>query len=101
MKKIVALVAVVPLAGCMMPDGVTQADLDAFDAAVASIGCTLATEGDYLPVELQTGMPREMVIQVAQYKVQREEAVSVENGGVRSVVGKCAPSAIATATPQT
>ncbi|WP_136441441.1 hypothetical protein [Pacificoceanicola onchidii] len=98
MKKIVLTLGAVPLlAACLPPEGTTPEDLAAFDAALASIGCELSTENHYLPMELQTGMPREMLIQVAQYKVQREEAVSIENGGVRSVVGGCAPQAVAAA----
>ncbi|MCT4609124.1 MAG: hypothetical protein N4A70_07945 [Pelagimonas sp.] len=91
MKKIAFTFAALGLtSACVMaPENVTAEDLVAFDEAVASIGCDLVGESDYLPVELQTGLTREKVIEVAQYKVAREEAVSLSNGGVRSVVGAC------------
>lgn len=89
----------VPLAGlgllsaCMMPpEGVTQVDLAVFDEAVASIGCDLVGESDYLPVELQTGLTREQVIQTAAFRVVSEQAVRLENGGVRLITGACAPA---------
>ena len=92
-KTFAAFAALTLIAACVPPEGVTPEDLAAFDEAVASIGCELNTETDYLPVELQTGMTREKLIEVAQYKVTRDEAVSLSNGGVRSIVGACAPKA--------
>ncbi|MCA0954830.1 hypothetical protein [Mameliella sediminis] len=92
MKKFAfALGAVAFVSGCILPEGVTEEDLAAFDAAVASIGCDLVNESDYLPVELQTGMPREKVVTISQYKVEQKEAVALSNGGVRLVTGTCAP----------
>ncbi|MBM2322395.1 MULTISPECIES: hypothetical protein [Marivita] len=80
------------LAACAMPpEGVTPVDLVAFDEAVASIGCDLVGESDYLPVELQTGLTREQVIQTAAFRVASEQAVKLENGGVRLITGSCAP----------
>ena len=64
---------------------------DAFDEAVASIGCDLVDETDYLPVELQTGLTREQVIEVAQFRLAAEQAVSLSNGGIRLITGACAP----------
>ncbi|MGB7318316.1 MAG: hypothetical protein WBC85_10165, partial [Planktotalea sp.] len=66
-----------------------------FDAAVASIGCDLKFESDYLPVELQTGMNREEIQAMAANKVRRGQAVALGGGGVRSTVGTCAPDATA------
>lgn len=86
-----ALVATGLVSGCFLPEGVTEEDLAAFDAAVASIGCDLVNESDYLPVELQTGMPREKVVTISQYKVEQKEAVPLSNGGVRLQTGACAP----------
>ncbi|WP_232281536.1 hypothetical protein [Sagittula stellata] len=95
MKKLFLCVPILALAGCvelgMAPKDTTPEMLAQWDAAVASIGCDLVSESDYLPVELQTGIPRPMLIEIAQYKIQKQEAVSLENGGVRSVVGACAP----------
>lgn len=94
MKKISGLcLALLAGAACVPPQGVKEADLAAFDAAVASVGCQLETERQYLAVELQTGMPRETVMEVAQYRVGRKEAVGLESGGVRLVTGSCVPPA--------
>lgn len=87
-----ALAATLVLAGCMRPEGVTDEDLVLFDAAVASVGCALRTERQYLPVELQTGMPREKIITIAQYRLSWDEARSQADGGVLLVSGPCAPS---------
>ena len=88
-----------PLAGlglltacAMPPEGVSQEALVFFDEAVASIGCELVGESDYLPVELQTGLTREQVIQTAAFRVASEDAVKRENGGVRLITGSCAPA---------
>ncbi|KAA8612895.1 hypothetical protein [Salipiger aestuarii] len=95
--KSLALLPIVALAGCgvlvMPPEGTDDADLVAFDEAVASIGCELVTEADYLPVELQTGMGREQLLQVAQYRINAGDAVVLEGGGLRLVTGRCAPAA--------
>ena len=99
MKKTLAALSALSLtAACVLPpEDVTDADLARFDAALASIGCDLVDESDYLPVELQTGLPREKVIEVAQFRIAQEQAVSLSNGGVRLVTGACAPDDTATA----
>ncbi|MBP0481946.1 hypothetical protein [Sagittula salina] len=97
MKTLFLTLPVLAVAGCvelgMTPKDTTPEMLATWDAAVASVGCSLVTEADYLPVELQTGLPREKIIEIAQYKVARKEAVSLPSGGVRSVVGVCTPPA--------
>ena len=88
-----ALGALGLVAACAMPPkGVTQQDMASFDAAVASIGCELVGESDYLPVELQTGLTREQVVEMAQFRVATEAAVALDSGGVRLITGDCAPS---------
>jgi hypothetical protein len=88
-----ALGALSLVAACEIPpQGVSQTDIANFDAAVASIGCNLVGESDYLPVELQTGLTRQQVVEVAQYRVAAEAAVNLEGGGVRLVTGDCAPT---------
>lgn len=94
-----SLRVVLPLAGLALvaacavpPEGVTPQDLAAFDEAVASIGCDLVGESDYLPVELQTGLTREQVTQTAAFRVASEEAVRLPGGGVRLTTGACAPT---------
>lgn len=94
-----AVIAIIPalLAGCVETDGTTSGPTPAqnaenFDAAVASIGCALKFESDYLPVELQTGMSREEIQKVAASKVRRGHAVALSGGGIRSTVGTCDPA---------
>jgi hypothetical protein len=99
-KTLAAFAALTLVSGCLFvlpPKDVTDEDLLNFDAALVSIGCKLETETDYLPVELQTGLTREKLIEVAQYKVELEEAVALESGGVRLITGACTPEEIATA----
>ncbi len=87
------------LAGCVETTGGTAGgptpaeNAENFDAAVASIGCDLKFESDYLPVELQTGMSREDILKVAASKVRRGQAVALSGGGIRSTIGACAPDA--------
>ena len=87
-----ALLAGLPLmAGCVLPDGVTQDDVAAFDAAVASVGCDLGTEREFIAVGFQTGIPRETLVEIAQYQLSLDRALPLSNGGVRLVTGACAP----------
>ncbi len=86
-----ACAALALLSACVLPpDGVTDEGLAMFDGAVASIGCDLVTEEDYIPVELQTGMSRREVMDVASYKTSTEEGVKLSNGGFRLRTGDCA-----------
>jgi hypothetical protein len=86
-----AIAAMGIVAGCTAPpEGTGEQDAAKFQVAVASIGCTLKTEGDYLPVELQTGLTREQSTQMAAYMVTTERAVRLEGGGIRMTTGACA-----------
>ncbi|KMK67063.1 hypothetical protein [Puniceibacterium sp. IMCC21224] len=79
------------LAACALPpQGIDKERIAVFDTAVASIGCDLVSESDYIPVELQTGLTREQVQEVAAYKLQLEEGVALSNGGFRLKTGACA-----------
>lgn len=95
LRMMSALVTVAALSGCMgmPPEGTEEADLVAFDDAVASVSCDLVTEADYLAVELQTGLMREQVQQIASYRVAGGDAVKLDNGGMRLTSGRCAPLA--------
>ena len=74
--------------------GMTMAQKSAaLDSAVASIGCDLRFESDYQPVELQTGMTREEIQQVAATKVRKGQAVALKDGGIRLTTGACAEGA--------
>ncbi|MGI3165880.1 hypothetical protein [Pseudooceanicola sp. 200-1SW] len=79
------------LAACTMPPSdLPPGAAENFNDAVASVGCVLRTERDYLPVELQTGMTREQAIALAQYKIVSGEAISLPDGAVQLTVGDCA-----------
>ena len=95
LKKSWLLLPLIATAGCLAlpPEGVDDAQLRAFDEAVASIGCNLDYEADYLPVELQTGLTREQVQQVANYRIAAGAGESTEVGGVRLTTGSCTPTA--------
>ncbi len=84
-----ALVGV--LAGCdMPPEGTSVEDVARFETAVASVGCDLIGESDYLPVELQTGLTREQSTAMAGHLVATDKAVRLSNGGIRVTTGACA-----------
>ena len=79
------------LAGCAMPpQGTTPQDLANYEAAVASIGCTLVTEPDYLAVGLQTGLTREQLLGMTQYQLAARRAESLPEGGIKLITGVCA-----------
>lgn len=82
------------LAGCgVPPQGTTPADVARFEAAVASIGCEMVSESDYLPVELQADLTREQSSALVSYMLATGKAQKLEKGGVRLVSGNCAPDA--------
>ncbi|MEO1140053.1 MAG: hypothetical protein AAFW87_11420 [Pseudomonadota bacterium] len=79
------------LAGCgIPPQGTNLQDVARFEAAVASIGCRLVTEADYLPVELQTGLTREQTTSLATYVLNTDRAARLEGGGIILTTGACA-----------
>ena len=93
-RLVPALAALALTAACALPpEGVDTAQMAAYDDAVASIGCVMKTEREYLAVELQTGMTREQTIQMGQARMATGAAVPVEGGGVMLVTGRCAPKA--------
>lgn len=84
------------LAGCdIPPEGTSEEDVARFQAAVASIGCDMVGESDYLPVELQAGLTRQQTQDLVAYHLSTEKAVLLESGGARLTVGACAPVAAA------
>lgn len=85
-------VVVTALSGCdIPPQGTNAQDVARFQAAVASIGCEMVGESDYLPVELQAGLTREQTTQLTSYHLATGKAVELETGGARLIVGDCAP----------
>ncbi len=57
---------------------------------MASVGCQLRTEREYLAVELQTGMTREQAMQMGQVRLASGAAQQIEGGGIRLTSGPCA-----------
>ncbi len=84
--------ALAALAGCLSlpPEGTTQEDLEAYDAAVVTLGCQLVSEADYGALEFQAGLSREQAIAITEQRLARDEAVRLETGGVRLTSGSCA-----------
>lgn len=89
------------LSGCMEagigalgipPATVSPEDIANYEAAVHSIGCNLITEADYAPVEIQTGMSREQVLNITQFEISAGKAAPIEGGGVQLQTGACSPT---------
>jgi hypothetical protein len=79
------------LAACALPpQGTTPQDIANYEAAVASIGCDLVTEPDYLAVGIQTGLSREQLLGITQYQLAADRAVSLPEGGIKLTTGACA-----------
>lgn len=89
-RYLAAGVAMLTAACAMPPQGVPSDAVTAYDSAVASIGCNLRTEQDYLPVELQTGMNREQVLEMTAFKLANKQAVKLPDGTVQLQAGACA-----------
>lgn len=79
------------LAGCdIPPEGTTVEDVTSYQAAVASIGCEMRGESDYLPVELQAGLTRQQTLDLTGYHLATQKAERLEDGTVRITAGPCA-----------
>ena len=87
---IAALSAALLSACAMPPSGTSAQDVANYEAAVASIGCNLVTEPDYLAVGLQTGLNREQLLAVTQYQLAARRAESLPEGGIKLITGVCA-----------
>ncbi len=86
------LPALVLMAACgaTSPGGISEANIQAYMAAVASIGCELRYDSDYAPVEFQTGLSQAQVLEITTYMLSRGRAVRLPEGGVRLTTGACA-----------
>jgi len=79
------------LAACAVPPpGTTSEDVARFDAAAGSLGCTLRDEGDYLALEIQTGLARQQLLDLAAYRLSAGGAERLSGGGVKLTTGACA-----------
>jgi len=91
MRRALGLGAFGLIAACtMIPEGVDEQDIARYDAAVASLGCTIVTESDYMAVGLQTGLSRAQLTDITAYKLSSEGAVRRPAGGVELTTGACA-----------
>jgi len=72
------------------PPGTTSEDVARFDAAAGSLGCTLRDEGDYLALEIQTGLARQQLLDLAAYRLSTGGAERLPDGGVKLTTGACA-----------
>ena len=73
----------------MPPEGVDEAAVTRFDNAVKSMGCELVTEPHFLATELQTGLTREQVVGMIQYKLALEQAEPLPEGGHKFLSKGC------------
>lgn len=89
-KGVLTLSVLTALAGCGLPEGLSMKDVQTYETAVASIGCVMRTEADYLPVELQTGFTREQVVGLTEYQLATGKAEQLEDGGAKLTIGACA-----------
>jgi len=94
MKRAVMLLSPLALTACVMPpEGVDEAAVLRFNDAVLSMGCELVTEPHYLATELQTGLTRDQVIGMIQYKLALDEAMPKDGGGYEFTTGACGNAA--------
>lgn len=90
-QGVLILAASFAVAGCALPPaGLSMTDVQNYEAAVASIGCVMRSESDYLPVEFQTGLNREQVVGLTEYELAAGKAEQLEDGGVKLMNGACA-----------
>jgi hypothetical protein len=83
--------ALFALAGCdIPPEGTTAENIAEYELAVASIGCELVGESDYLPVEFQAGLTREQSTAITSYMLSTGKAERLPDGGVKLITGACA-----------
>lgn len=96
-RKTLVAVSILALTACddvpYVP-GVSMADtaekVAAYDAAVASIGCNMVGESDYLAVEFQADLTREESVAFTEAKLSSGKAERLPDGGVRITSGACA-----------
>lgn len=85
------LVALALVAGCVVPPaGTTRDDLARYEAAAKSLDCTLVTEGDFLAMEMQTGLARQQLVDITGRYLSTGGAVRLPAGGVKLTTGACA-----------
>ncbi len=79
------------LAACdIPPEGTSVENIAEYEMAVASIGCELVGESDYLPVEFQAGLTREQSTAITSYMLTTGKAERLPEGGVKLTTGACA-----------
>lgn len=87
----ITITALGALAACAAtPSGTTSDDGARFDAAAASLGCTLRGEGDYLAMEIQTGLARQQLSDITAFRLSTGGAERQPDGGVKLTTGACA-----------
>ncbi|WP_306154936.1 hypothetical protein [Roseovarius sp. MMSF_3281] len=95
MKKVLvpalAGLGLLTLAACdIPPEGTTPENIAEYEIAVASIGCELVGESDYLPVEFQAGLTREQSTAITSYMLTTGKAERLPDSGVKLTTGACA-----------
>nr|WP_247651025.1 hypothetical protein [Roseovarius autotrophicus] len=79
------------VAGCVVPpEGTTRDDLTRYEEAAKSLDCTLVTEGDFLAMEMQTGLVRQQLLDITGRYLSTGGAERLPGGGVKLTTGACA-----------
>ncbi|MET4127115.1 hypothetical protein [Roseovarius sp. MBR-6] len=87
----VALAGLGLVAGCVVPpQGTTRDDLAIYEQAAQSLNCTLVTEGDFLAMEMQTGLARQQLLDITGRYLSTGGAERLPGGGVKLTTGACA-----------
>lgn len=95
MKCAALMLAAVMLTACeggtssTLPDGVTDADVALFKAAVADAGCVITTNAQADPVAARTGFSDDKLTLILQYLTLSGES-EVLPSGFRLTTGSCA-----------
>ncbi len=85
------LAALTLAAACALPpQGTSETDRANYLAAARSLDCALVTEGDYVAMEIQSGLSRQQLIDLTGYYLATERAVRLPEGGVKLTTGACA-----------
>ncbi len=90
-KSLIAVLSLGFLAACdVPPEGTSVENVAAYELAVASIGCEMVSESDYVAVEFQADLTREQATAISQHMLATGKAERLADGGVRLITGACA-----------
>ncbi len=90
-RFVIPLAALGLVTGCVVPpQGSSRDDLAIYQQAAQSLNCTLVTEGDFLAMEMQTGLARQQLLDITGRYLSTGGAERLPGGGVKLTTGACA-----------